>query len=92
MPDPPDATFSLTPLARKPFIFVSATSRPTPGITRCPTSLKVDDRQRVGGRVHAVVRCRGRLTRPLLNDLSNRAQGLIDCLGVRKYFSHVRVE
>jgi hypothetical protein len=30
---------------------------PTPGITRRPAPLKADDRQRVGGRVHAFVRC-----------------------------------
>jgi hypothetical protein len=31
-------------------------SQLTPGITRRPATLKVDDKVRVGGRVHAVVR------------------------------------
>ncbi len=30
----------------------------TPGITRRPETLEVDDKRRVGGRVHAVVRLR----------------------------------
>jgi hypothetical protein len=34
--------------------------RLTPGITRRPARLLVDESQRVGGRVHAVVRSRGR--------------------------------
>jgi hypothetical protein len=36
-------------------------SRPTPGITRRPAPLKEDDKQRVGGRVHAVVMRRPRV-------------------------------
>src|SRR5215210_5211835 len=38
--------------------FLERPSNLTPGITRRPASLKVDERQRVGGRVHAVVRFR----------------------------------
>ena len=40
--------------------FLYCPSNLTPGITRRPGPMKVDDKQRVGGRVHAVVRCGGR--------------------------------
>jgi hypothetical protein len=61
------ATRDLFPFARhSPKSFSSRLcykSGLTPGITRRPAPLRVDDKQRVGGRVHAVVRCGGRFHR-----------------------------
>ena len=41
-----------------------------PAITGRPERLEVDEKRRVAGRVHAVVRCRGTSARPPLDDLS----------------------